>query len=119
MSYEFHFTQQGWQCPVCGAVYSPMTIQCVNCTGWKVTNNYEGTNVEEKDSSPYTMVRQIQDSESVSDGQRKASMGEGNQRLPHSENETPKEEAQATMQPHPCKECNKYGCDVHCPYYGK
>ena len=30
-----------------------------------------------------------------------------------------KEEAQATPQPHPCKECNKYGCDVHCPYYGK
>ena len=31
----------------------------------------------------------------------------------------PKEEAQATQQPHPCKECNKYGCDVHCQYYGK
>ena len=28
-------------------------------------------------------------------------------------------ESQATFQPHPCKECNKYGCDVHCPYYGK
>jgi len=26
---------------------------------------------------------------------------------------------QATPQPHPCKECDKYGCDVHCPYYGK
>ena len=24
-----------------------------------------------------------------------------------------------TPQPHPCKECNKYGYDVHCPYYGK
>lgn len=22
-------------------------------------------------------------------------------------------------QPHPCKECDKYGCDVHCLYYGK
>ena len=29
------------------------------------------------------------------------------------------EEAQATQQPHPCSECKKYGCDVHCPYYGK
>ena len=28
-------------------------------------------------------------------------------------------ESQATFQPHPCKECNKYGCDVHCPYYGQ
>ena len=35
-----------------------------------------------------------------------------------SANYKPKEE-QATPQPHPCKECNKYGCDVHCPYYGK
>lgn len=30
-----------------------------------------------------------------------------------------KEEAQATPQPHPCKECNNYGCYVHRPYYGK
>lgn len=29
------------------------------------------------------------------------------------------EEAQAIPQPHPCKECNKYVCDVHCPFYGK
>ena len=89
MSYKFEgFAQQGWQCPVCGAVYSPMTIQCVNCTGWKVTNNYEGTNGEEKDSPPYSMVRQIQDTESVSDRQRKESMGERNQRLSYSEAET-------------------------------
>ena len=23
----------GWQCPVCGAVYSPTTPMCYNCTG--------------------------------------------------------------------------------------
>lgn len=27
------FAQQGWQCPICGAVYSPTTVQCFNCTG--------------------------------------------------------------------------------------
>jgi len=32
------FAQQGWQCPICGAVYSPMTMACMNCTGWKITN---------------------------------------------------------------------------------
>lgn len=24
---------QGWQCPICGGVYSPYTPQCFNCTG--------------------------------------------------------------------------------------
>jgi hypothetical protein len=24
-------TQKGWQCPVCGYVYSPYTIDCWNC----------------------------------------------------------------------------------------
>ena len=39
MNCEFEgFAQQGWQCPVCGAVYSPNTMQCFNCTGWKVSN---------------------------------------------------------------------------------
>ena len=42
---EWHsveFAPQGWQCPVCGAVYSQMTMACMNCTGWKVSNNIEG-----------------------------------------------------------------------------
>lgn len=32
------FVQQGWQCPVCGAVYSPTTLACFNCTGWRISN---------------------------------------------------------------------------------
>lgn len=36
---EIGFAQQGWQCPVCGAVYSPFTMACMNCTGWRVSNN--------------------------------------------------------------------------------
>lgn len=24
---------QGWQCPVCGAVMSPLTLSCINCKG--------------------------------------------------------------------------------------
>lgn len=48
MSYEFKgFTQQGWQCPVCGAVYSPTTMFCMNCTGWKAPNNTE--NIKRKE----------------------------------------------------------------------
>ena len=41
---EWHsvdFAPQGWQCPICGAVYSPMTMACMNCTGWRVSNNME------------------------------------------------------------------------------
>lgn len=33
-----YFAQQGWQCPIYGAVYSPFTMGCMNCTGWKTTN---------------------------------------------------------------------------------
>ena len=32
------FASQGWQCPICGAIYSPMTMACMNCTGWKISN---------------------------------------------------------------------------------
>ena len=34
---DIGFVQQGWQCPVCGAVYSPMTPMCYNCTGKSYT----------------------------------------------------------------------------------
>ena len=34
MSYEFQgFAQQGWQCPICKRVYSPMTPMCWYCGG--------------------------------------------------------------------------------------
>lgn len=35
MSYEFEgqFTPQGWQCPICKRVYSPMTPMCYYCGG--------------------------------------------------------------------------------------
>lgn len=35
------FIEQGWQCPVCGAVMSPRERVCINCTGissFKITN---------------------------------------------------------------------------------
>ena len=32
MSYSFEgFAQQGWQCPICKRVYSPMTSMCYYC----------------------------------------------------------------------------------------
>ena len=29
----FNPTPQGWQCPVCGAVYAPTTPACFRCVG--------------------------------------------------------------------------------------
>lgn len=40
------FAQQGWQCPICGAVYSPMIMACMKCTGWKASNTV-GTGTKE------------------------------------------------------------------------
>jgi len=31
MIYPHGFTQQGWECPKCGRVYSPTTIMCLGC----------------------------------------------------------------------------------------
>lgn len=36
--FETAFAQQGWQCPVCGRVYSPSTTMCLYCN-----NNTERT----------------------------------------------------------------------------
>jgi len=32
-----NFTQQGWECPKCGRVYSPYTSMCSYCGGEAVT----------------------------------------------------------------------------------
>lgn len=36
---DYNFAQQGWECPKCGAVYSPSTPMCFNCTGKTDSNN--------------------------------------------------------------------------------
>lgn len=36
--YNFCFAPQGWQCPICKRVYSPMTSMCFTC-GKKETYN--------------------------------------------------------------------------------
>ena len=38
------FARQGWQCPVCGRVYSPDTMQCPYCANieYKITTNTTG-----------------------------------------------------------------------------
>ena len=38
MIYPHGFTQQGWECPKCGKVYSPSTIMCLTC-GQEVKTN--------------------------------------------------------------------------------
>ena len=55
---EIGFAQQGWQCPVCGAVYSPLTMQCFNCTGLKITNKTD-TKTEPFDSNGNKRIEEI------------------------------------------------------------
>ena len=38
MIYPHGFTQQGWECPKCGRVYSPTTIMCLGCPQEVKTN---------------------------------------------------------------------------------
>ncbi len=37
---EFSTAPQGWQCPICGRVYSPMTPICYYCGGEQKTVTY-------------------------------------------------------------------------------
>lgn len=54
MSYEFvGFTPQGWQCPICGAVWSPSTMMCYNCTGKKTSFTVSSGVYENKDINEY------------------------------------------------------------------
>ena len=32
---EVNWIEKGWECPKCGAVMSPYTSSCVNCTGFR------------------------------------------------------------------------------------
>lgn len=45
--------QQGWQCPICGAVYSPFTPMCYNCTGRTKTTTVSTETFEVKDFDEY------------------------------------------------------------------
>ena len=47
MSAEEHemmygYAQQGWQCPLCGRVYSPTTLMCYYCGGQTKTTTHTG-----------------------------------------------------------------------------
>ena len=40
---------QGWQCPICGRVYSPTTPMCWYCGNQKITYTTDGTNIKENE----------------------------------------------------------------------
>lgn len=42
---EFLMAPQGWQCPICKRIYSPMTLMCYYCGGEQKTITY-ATNTE-------------------------------------------------------------------------
>ena len=44
---------KGWQCPICGRVYSPTTYMCLFCGGKEVTVT-SGTNPSFGDSTGFT-----------------------------------------------------------------
>lgn len=51
-------TPQGWQCPVCGAVYSPSTPMCYNCTGKTATYvSSTGKTESSRTESPAVITR--------------------------------------------------------------
>lgn len=37
------YAPQGWQCPVCGRVYSPSTTMCFYCNNSPTNTNSNGT----------------------------------------------------------------------------
>ena len=47
---NWEFAQQGWQCPICRRVYSPMTVMCLYCG-------------DRKPSTSTTVSRQLSDEE--------------------------------------------------------
>lgn len=40
---------QGWQCPICGRVYSPTTPMCWYCGNQKMTYTTDGTSKKENE----------------------------------------------------------------------
>ena len=38
-----NFAQQGWQCPICKRVYSPLTMMCYYCGAEGITRTSTGT----------------------------------------------------------------------------
>lgn len=47
------FIQQGWQCPICGRVYSPSTTMCYYCgsgQNYIYTNSTSNANIPDKET---------------------------------------------------------------------
>ena len=48
---QIKYTQQGWECPKCGRVYSPYTIMCQFCGAEEKTRTYTNPTLEGKSIS--------------------------------------------------------------------
>jgi ribosomal protein S27AE len=48
MIHTHGFTQQGWECPKCGKVYSPSTPMCLTCPQKTTTITTTGTQLDGK-----------------------------------------------------------------------
>lgn len=47
-NFEAPFAPQGWQCPICHRVYSPMTMMCLYCAPSQTTVTTTGTGSADK-----------------------------------------------------------------------
>ena len=50
---DANFAQQGWQCPICHAVWSPTTPMCYNCTGKEKTYTVSSGTYKVDDANKY------------------------------------------------------------------
>lgn len=50
---NINFAQQGWQCPICHAIWSPTTPMCYNCTGKEKTYTFGSGKYKVNDINKY------------------------------------------------------------------
>ena len=61
---------QGWQCPICGRVYSPMTPMCMYC-GNAVSQISTKIDVVSKNTDPVVTVYPVQVTKEENNGESK------------------------------------------------
>jgi methionyl-tRNA synthetase len=62
------FTQQGWECPKCGRVYSPSTHMCWSCPEKTITSTTTGQLLQAKEMEVEQMEAASKNSEAFADG---------------------------------------------------
>ena len=56
---EFLMAPQGWQCPICKRIYSPMTLMCYYCGGEQKTVTYTTSTKNVETATKKTLAQRI------------------------------------------------------------